>query len=361
MTNIRPYTAIDLDCLSSQDVAKRWSPDSSLASEDACLAIIDTLFPSQGNHNPAGRGHDCALLTMPGHIALSTDTFFEDTHFRTSYFTPREVGAKALASTVSDLAAAGAIPLGFSLGLMMPPTMGNNALHELLEGMAHVAESHNILLTGGDMAKTQKLGLCITVWGKSVLADGNFFFKRAEALPQDIIFCIGPVGLAKAGLLLFEQKGRAALNDFPLPCQSHLWPKALVDEGTALALLAVHHPNERIGLMDVSDGLAQDIPRLLGGRTKGAFFTAGAELHFSPDKIPLQLREAAKHLKCSAEGLMLSGGEDYALLGTCPPHFWQTLKSSLPAAYAIGEVTTSGSLCYEGTPLTLHGFDHFSL
>ena len=402
---MKNYSAFDVNLLTPQSIRNCWFPKDSLASEDACLTLIDTLFPSSHPHNPMGRGDDCAIVNMPAHVAISTDSFLEDSHFRTSYFSPREVGAKALASAVSDIGAAGAIPLGFSLDLMIPANMGTATLRELMEGMAHVAQHHGILLTGGDTAKSDKLGICVTVWGKSVSSQENFFLNRAVARPFDTIFCAGALGLAKAGLLLFEKHGRPALEKFPLACQSHLWPEALTTQGEAIARFALQYPSPTlnsetsgmeslavkrsktkapntqlsdtnkpatdslnmgtpvigsIGLMDVSDGLAQDIPRLLGMQKADSPFL-GADLYFSPDVIPQELHLSAKELNTSAEYLMLSGGEDYALLGTCPAPLWAALQQAVPEVYSIGTVTTSKAITYQGKDFKVNGFDHFGV
>ena len=407
---MKNYSAFDDNQLTPQSIDNCWLPKNSLASEDACLSLIDALFPSNHPHNPMGRGDDCAIVSMPSHVAISTDSFLEDSHFRTSYFSPREVGAKALASAVSDIGAAGAIPLGFSLDLMIPATMGTATLRQLMEGMAHVAKQHDIILTGGDTAKSDKLGICVTVWGKSVSNQENFFLNRAVAQPLDIIFCVGALGLAKAGLLLLEKRGRPALEKFPLACQSHLWPEALTAQGEAIARFALQYPSINlgsgssaignpatkraeiktpntqkqdttfsdtkkpvtnplsigppvigsIGLMDVSDGLAQDIPRLLGMK-KIDSPPLGADLSFSPDVIPQELHLAAKELNTSAEYLMLSGGEDYALLGTCPAPLWTALQQALPEVYSIGTVTTNNAITYQGKDFKVNGFDHFEV
>lgn len=371
------FTVTDYSCLTDDAVADRWQACGSIVSEDACLELIDGLFPSQAGHNPLGRGDDCALLTCPPHMALSTDTFFEDSHFRTTYFTPAEAGAKALVSSVSDLAAAGAIPLGFSLGLMLPPKLGRNVLAELLGGMAQAAGHYGILLTGGDIAKAPKLGLCVTVWGKSAIADSPFFLRRGQASPGDYLFSIGTLGLARAGLALLELHGRSALKKFPQPCGHHLCPAARIADGITLARLAHNHlahtcltrntaligapPDEDaiplIGLMDVSDGLARDIPRLLGGKKGPA--SLGAALSFPEKAVSPALRAAASHLKCPPHQLMLSGGEDYTLLGSCPPQYWHSLEQALPSVCHIGEVTSGNGLFYEGAPLETGGFDHF--
>ena len=94
---------------------------------------------------------------------------------------------------------------------------------------------------------------------------------RGEAQPGDVIFLIGRTGLARAGLLLLEERGRAALNEWPIPCEAHLRPAPRLKEGMRLSRLAADWGREkgdpscgRLGLMDLSDGLARDLPRLVG-------------------------------------------------------------------------------------------------
>ncbi|MFR5645060.1 MAG: thiamine-phosphate kinase, partial [Bilophila wadsworthia] len=94
---------------------------------------------------------------------------------------------------------------------------------------------------------------------------------RGEAQPGDVIFLIGRTGLARAGLLLLEERGRAALNEWPIPCEAHLRPAPRLKEGMRLSRLAADWGRGkgdptcgRLGLMDLSDGLARDLPRLVG-------------------------------------------------------------------------------------------------
>ena len=128
------HTYADTDRMWLRDPGE---PDDRLDSEDACLELIDRHFPTASGHFPHGRGDDCAeLADLPGTLALSSDMFWQDSHFRTQYFIPAEAGAKALASSVSDLAAAGAVPLGFSLGLMLASGIGKKTLAGMLGGMS---------------------------------------------------------------------------------------------------------------------------------------------------------------------------------------------------------------------------------
>ena len=327
---------------------------SHLQSEDDCLSIIDSLFPSRSEHTPLGRGDDCAELAgLPSTLAVSTDYFWQDVHFRTEYFTPEEAGAKALTVAVSDLAAAGAVPLGFSLAIMLPECLDKVAVQGIFAGMAHKARAYDLVLTGGDISRGERLGFSITVWGKPVTPDSNFL-RRGEAKPGDCIFLAGQCGLAKVGLWALEKQGRAALDIWPSACAAHLAPRALLAEGRALALLA-HAQKEqrhRLSLMDVSDGLMRDLPRLLAG--------LGANLTFDADGIAEEVVAAAKELAIRPEDLFLMGGEDYALLGSCAERLWPMVQQSVPGVRLLGHVTAQAGIARHGLPLLLKGFDHFS-
>lgn len=333
-----------------------WTDVEPILSEDAALAIIDEFFPSKHSHVPFGRGDDCAEIVTSEHLALSTDFFWQDSHFKTSYFLPEEVGGKALTVAVSDLAAAGAVPLGFSLGLMLPVTLGVSQLRGIMKGMACVADSFSLALSGGDLSKGSALGFCITVWGKSVSTDKSIFLQRAKAAPGDVIFMVGEAGLALAGRLALEAAGRDAVKIFPEIVKAHLLPKALVAEGQILARLAAN--GLEIGLMDLSDGLMRDLPRLLGNY--------GAELYLSEFKFsPYLERYAADVTNMSGLGLTplemtLVGGEDYALIGTCQTKDWPTIRKALPDVIFLGHVCPNPGVWSMGRPVELHGFDHFA-
>ena len=330
--------------------------DDALACEDDVLELVDGFFPSRTPHIPFGRGHDCAELAAFGaSLALSTDMFWEDTHFRRAYFTPEEAGAKALATAVSDLAAAGATPLGFSLGLVLPQGLGRGALAGILQGMARKAHEYGIVLSGGDLSRGDRLGFSVTVWGGPVEPDAPFL-RRDKPEPGDVLFLIGECGLARVGLWALEREGRAALLKWPRACAAHLTPKARLAQGQRLALLARETSRNgsptRLSLMDVSDGLARDLPRLLNG--------LGAELMFDPALVPKETARAAPAMGFSSEEAFFLGGEDYALLGSCPRHLWPHLSALLPSARLLGHVSADRAVTRDGKALELHGFDHFS-
>lgn len=339
-------------------------PPAAVASEDDFLALIDAHFPREHGHMVLGRGDDCAILTMEEAICLSTDLFLEDVHFRRAYFAPDEIGHKALAVNVSDIAAMGGEPLGFSLGLMVPPGLSRAFWDEFFTGMARQAAAHSLALTGGDLSGAPLLGISITIWGRPY--PGCPLLRRGPVQPGDRLVVLGPpghLGLARQGLRLLEARGREALEAWPVCTAAHLTPAPKVAAGRLLAGL----PGVR-GCMDISDGLARDLPRLLAfGHPPDAI--PGARLTLEPAMLHPEMLAA-----CAATGVhpalepaseAFLGGEDYALLAAVAPEAMATLRQALPPGAAVsllelGDVTADTGVTLNHTPMTGQGFDHFS-
>ncbi len=329
---------------------------STITSENAFLRLVDKYFPNTSAHQLLARGDDCAELLMPPEIAMSSDLFVEDVHFRTSYFTYSEIGHKSLAVNLSDMASAGAVPLGFNMNLILPKTTPRQNVEELLKGMSLLAARYNLPLTGGDLTGGEKLGLCITVWGQKA---GNRFLRRGECRPGDCIFLLSnttplPLGLARAGLTALENFGRQeAMQRFPEACAAHLTPTPLVELGARLAKIS---PGS--ALMDLSDGLARDLPRLLGWSQQNTGW--GAELELEEKVLSPALLDFCREFELPPLREALLGGEDYLLLGTAknPEDIEKAVEESGGHTQIIGKVS-EGPLLVNGKPLDMDGFDHF--
>lgn len=347
-----------------------------LASEDEFLAAIDRHFTNAHRHLLVGRGDDCAVIQCPPHMAVSTDLFNEHSHFRTSYFEPADIGHKALAVNISDLAACGARPLGFSLALTAPAELPREFFDEMLASMSDLAREHHMALTGGDLARGDALSLCITVWGGAAArvpeyregdapagapavvqgAEPAPFLRRGGCLPGDALFLAGQVGLARVGLLALESMGRGAISLYPEACRAHLRPRPLVAEGMALASVCGTGA-ARIALMDVSDGLARDLPRLIGADRGSGL---GAALRMDPETLPGEVRAYALANDLDPVDVAYTGGEDYALLGCCRPDMLDVVRSAVPGLTLLGTVNDEGEVLVNGSLPASVGFDHFS-
>ncbi len=326
---------------------------SAITSEDSILDIINRHFPTEHPRLLLGRGDDCCVLATGEALAISTDLFMEDVHFRRRYFTPGDIGWKALAVNVSDLAAAGAHPAGFSLGLALPHGVSAELVDGLFAGMAELAGPLQLPLTGGDLSMADRLHLCVTVFGDTTPATR---LRRRNACPGDLVFLGGRIGLARVGLNVLEAQGRAAMDAYPEACAAHLRPEPRLRDGLRLGALQ-EQQNGRISLMDVSDGLARDLPRLLGG--------LGADLQL-PAPHPECLSWAGRQASNGQEAADIAlkncwlGGEDYAVVGTCEPRLAATVMTLIPDGTVLGRVTDDGILRWNGHVAGNEGFDHFA-
>jgi len=184
--------------------------------------------------------------------------------------------------------------------------------------------------------------------------------RRGAAREGDILFLCGGVGLARAGLLALEaMDAQSALKAWPRSCARHLRPFPLARAGAAVGEFAVLRGlGERIGLMDVSDGLARDLPRLLARESTGL----GAQVTLTDDMLDGEVRSFARSRSEDPAMFAFLGGEDYALAGTCPAGDFKALAGFLAqrgyAPVRLGTVR-AGAVALNGREVS-GGFDHFS-
>ncbi len=314
------------------------------ASEQDFLDLIAGHFPEAHAHVELGRGDDCAILRCPERICLTTDLFLEDRHFRRAYFEPEDVGRKVLAVNLSDILGMGGRPLGFALNLMAPRDVPRAWWDRMFLAMSGLARDYGAPLVGGDLSAAERIGLAVTMWGEAV--PGGEFKRRGRTEPGDLLVAVGPLGLARAGLLALEEGGRHAAADAPHAVAWHLCPTLDPESSAALARM----PFVR-GLMDVSDGLCQDVPRFLA---RGQ----GAALGFDGLALHEEVRAAARARGQDPALFAALGGEDYALLGAVPPERLDEARAAVPRLMPIGRVTATPGLTLNDAPLP-GGFDHF--
>lgn len=314
-----------------------------LDSEDKFLELIDRHFLLE-EKGLLGRGDDCVQIEG-GELCVTADLFLEDRHFRHSYFSPADIGYKGLAVNVSDIAACGAEPAGFVLSLMIPDGLPDSFWDFFFSGMAELANKYRLPLLGGDLSASDSLGLNVTIWGRP--GPSGRFLARGGCKPGDLLFICGEVGLARGGLLALEAIGEKAKQKYPTATKAHLRPTPRVKEGLILA------GNKCKGLMDLSDGLARDLPRFLGPNM-------GIELEISKDMAHAELISLASDMNIDPVETMILGGEDYALLGCCASGELRNLQARIPGLRAIGRVVGKAGIKLNGIPYTHPGFDHFS-
>jgi thiamine-monophosphate kinase len=248
-----------------------------------------------------GIGDDCALMQpAPGmQLAVSSDMLVEGRHFL-STVDPARLGYKALAVNLSDLAASGATPWGFTLALALP-RVEEAWLAEFSRGLFVLADAHRIALIGGDTT-CGPLNICITVMGQVPTGQAH---TRAGACPGDDIYVSGEPGWARLALEAF--RGRITLEGAVWEkARRHMeTPEPRVALGLALRGVAT-------ACIDVSDGLLGDLRHILRASGVGALMERDALLGQFPDGLRTQLGDELLR-EC-----VWAGGDDYELVFTAP-------------------------------------------
>jgi len=278
-----------------------------------------------------GSGDDAAVSERAGVTVTSVDALVEGVHFEVPPFELRQVGAKALAVALSDLAAMGATPGEAYVQLGAPEDRDDDELLELADGLAEVASNYGVAVAGGDVTSAPVLLLAITVVGSAPSAAD--VVTRAGAQPGDAVVVTGELGGAAAGLLLLQ---RPELADELEPAVAaglrarQLEPVPRLAAGLALARSGA------TSLIDVSDGLGADARHLAAA--------SGVALELDLDRVPLQagVETVADGAAVDPLDLAAAGGEDYELLATIAPDLLADARRELAAASvqltAIGTV-----------------------
>ena len=281
-----------------------------------------------------GIGDDAAVLD-PGRFDLvTTDTLVEGVHFDLSYFTPFDVGWKAVAVSLSDIAAMGGGPGVLFLNLAIPRGSNEALLDGLLDGMSQalkelVPRSFQVCIGGGDTTSTRSdLVVTTTLLGESSPAGPQL---RSGAVPGDRVVVLGPLGLSAAGLDLLSRGDRDAIESFPALSAAHLRPRPRVYEGGVLGLYGI--PS---AMLDVSDGFLQDLSHILSASGVGA----SIESHGLPRHE--ELERYAQRRGVPELDWILSGGEDFELLFTVPPSrmpkLWELARRYEWDVFDVGEI-----------------------
>jgi len=299
-----------------------------------------------------GIGDDAALWSpKTGYETILTcDWFLEGPHFLRDKHPADAVGWKCLARAVSDVAAMGGVPRCFLLSLALPGKHTRSWLDQFLRGLGRAARRFDCVLAGGDTTRSRDILINVMVvgevrTGKPVL--------RSQARPGDILFVSGRLGEAELGLrLIRKNKRRLKIRDHFL--RKHLYPEPRLALGRWLS-------EKRLAsaMMDLSDGLSADLPRLC------AASGVGARVH--AEWIPA-VRVPSRRGSGGANPLTLAlhGGDDYELLFTVPRKKLKDVPDSFHGVpiTAIGQITNERLLLFidevgHEVPLSNRGWDSF--
>ncbi|MGD1922275.1 MAG: thiamine-phosphate kinase [Pleurocapsa sp.] len=304
-------------------------------------------------------GDDGAILTTDPHksLVVTTDVLVDEVHFSDRTTSPCDVGWRAAAANLSDLAAMGATPLGITVGLSLPGDKQVDWVEELYRGIDACLNLYPTPLVGGDICRSQVTSIAITAFGE---VDPQKAILRSSARPGDAIFITGLHGLSRGGLeLLLNTHKKTALDSIEQEkfIKAHQRPLPRLD---VLEYLAQIPPEIAIAGMDSSDGLADAIEQICKNSGVGAVINRE---NLSLDSGLIKLAGEKK-----AEEWLLYGGEDFELVLCLPVSFASFLKEKLGKNAAIIGVVThnteiqiveKSNLKHQKTLNINKGFQHF--
>ena len=324
-------------------------------------ALLDHVFdkfhlPKSGPGLVVGVGDDAAILDLgSGKLTIvTTDMMVEGPHFRLDLTTPYHLGWKAVAANISDVAAMGGLPTWTFASIGLKPDMDLEFADELFEGMTECAEKFLSKLVGGDTNAVEANSvISVTQLGE---VEKDRLALRSGARIGDRILVTGWLGNSIGGLYLLLKLGLdEAAQQFGWLVDAHLMPMPRVWEARAAVETGGVH-----AMMDLSDGLGRDLPKLCKVSGVGALVYA--------DRLPVSedLRRAAEVLGADAVDLAAGGGEDFELLMAVPPEevgkVTRAVKDTGTSITEIGEIVEGPvEIAYpDGTHKPLKGgWEHF--
>jgi thiamine-monophosphate kinase len=300
-----------------------------------------------------GSGDDAAVTAPAGVTATSVDAFVEGVHFRRDTAPLDAIGAKAIAASLSDLAAMGAAPGEAYVQLGIPPDFDEAAATQLAAGLGSAAAAGGVAVIGGDVTRAPVLLLAVTVVGHAASPDA--LVARAGARPGNVVAVTGELGGAAAGLLLLDRPELAAAIDEDVAEAlrlRHLEPSPRLAAGRALAAAGA------TAMIDLSDGLGGDAGHLAAA--------SGVRIAIELEEVPVQagVAEVAAAAEVDAGTLIATSGEDYELLAALPVEGLAAARSSVASTgttlTVIGEVVEGDGVILRragGGELEPSGFD----
>ncbi len=296
------------------------------------FALIDAITGRLGAAGTGpvlllGPGDDAAVVAAPdGRVVATTDVLVEGRHFRTDWSAPTDVGARAAAANLADIAAMGAAPTALLVGLALPVDRDVDWVLGLVDGFVEESASAGVVVAGGDVVRGDTVVVSVTALGT---LEGRDPVTRAGARPGDLVAVAGRLGWAAAGFAVLSRGFRSprAL------VEAHRRPAPPYAEGPRAAALGA------TAMVDVSDGLVADLGHV--ARASGV----GIALSSEAFHVPQEFLDTARALNADPVQWLLAGGEDHALAATFPPDV------DLPMAWSVvGRVEQGDGVLVDGAP-----------
>jgi len=291
-----------------------------------------------------GLGDDCAFLEAgDAQLAVSIDLSIEDVHFRRAWLSPHEIGFRAAAAALSDLAAVAAEPLAVLLALGASEKEPESTLLAVADGVGEAVRHAGAAIVGGDLTRAPVLVVDCCVIGRTSAP-----VRRSGARPGNVLVVTGSLGGARAALAAW-QAGRE-----PSPDARHRFARPEARHGVAKYLASLGAR----AMIDLSDGLGGDLLHLLAASGVGA--------RLEVDKVPVHTA-AQREAQLAGEpawAFAVRGGEDYELLAALPAGVTEEVLRAAPVPVTVIGAVEEGRgvrAFFHGVPVELPGgFDHYA-
>ncbi len=274
-----------------------------------------------------GPGDDAAVVAASdGRVVATTDVLVEGRHFKRDWSSATDVGVRAAAASLADVAAMGAVPTALLVGLAVPADLPVQWALELADGLGEEAARAGAAVAGGDLVRGEPITISVTALGS---LEGREPVTRAGARPGDLVAVAGRLGWSAAGFAVLSRGFRSPRS----LVDAHRRPQPPYDEGPRAAGLGA------TAMVDVSDGLVSDLGHV--ARASGV----SVRIETDAFHVPQEFVDTSRALNADPMQWLLTGGEDHALAATFPPDV------DLPMAWSvIGRVEDGEDVHVDGAP-----------
>ena len=332
------------------------SKPTQLTGENRLIRLLRDRYGGKSSPIIMGIGDDAAVFGLGRREeiwTLTTDMLLENIDFRREWITPFDLGYKSISVNLSDLASMGARPRFYTVSLGLPEDISERWVLRFYDGLTELGCRKGAFLIGGDLSRSEGgIVISITAMGESL---HRKVLYRSGGRAGDALYVTGVLGRSAAGLKLLEKGLRPSSSKARMDAiRAHRKPEPRCEAGLWLAQSGMVRC-----MMDLSDGLSVDLPRLCDASR------VGAEVHAA--RIPVFSGSAS--WGCDPLRLALHGGEDFELLFSVSPSRAERLETEYPACFPkltrIGRLTRDAGKVWLVEPngkrrrLAELGYDHF--
>jgi len=293
------------------------------------MALVEAITARLGSGASVllGPGDDAAVVSAEdGRVVATTDVLVEGRHFRRDWSSAHDIGSRAAAANLADVAAMGAVPTALLVGLAVPADREVDWVLELADGLSAEAATAGAAVAGGDVVRSDTVMVSVTALGS---LQGRAPVTRSGARPGDLVAVTGRLGWAAAGLAVLSRGFRSPRT----LVEAHRRPAPPYAEGPRAAALGAS------AMVDVSDGLVADLGHV--ARASGV----AVSLRSDAFHVPQEFQDTARALNADPLNWLLGGGDDHALAACFPADV------DLPMAWSVvGRVEAGEGVLVDGAP-----------